>query len=288
MGTTETPPPLLLRNLIASLFLYAANSLLSFAQKFQLLRTFRFAFPFFLRFVPSFLLHCVLVPPANKPHAYDAHAPRNDSGIGRALSQLLYTVNDIPVSSRKYEVVRGLAERVIEENHREGSSGAHALRRVNQDVMASAFARTLSRLHGAARGGAGECGVRWRVLRAVGLRGVVEGNRNGEGVSGEKLAAELLWLAEKMAACGCGKGAVRMWAAAQHLGWLALSAEPRLQASLLKLAGIFTANVRPYILIFLTRFLVQQNSVSVHKKKKKASTCSSLKQVKLYSIIIEN
>ncbi|KAJ1396505.1 hypothetical protein SESBI_32429 [Sesbania bispinosa] len=40
-----------------------------------------------------------------------------------------------------------------------------------------------------------------------------------------------------MADCGCAEEAVRRWAAASNLGGLALSADPRLQSSLLKLSA---------------------------------------------------
>ncbi|CAL0311961.1 unnamed protein product [Lupinus luteus] len=253
MGVKESPtdtttlPPLILRNIIAPFIIYALNCFLFFVHKYQLLETFRGAFLFFLRFVPPSFLHWVLVPPVIKRDKYDSTAQRNDTGIGRALSQLLSIVNDIPVSSRKYEVVRCLAETVIEENHNEG---AHALRRVNREVLSSAFERTLNRLEvmvGTGNNRPGESGepdAGWvnRVFRVS--RGVVSGSRwmmrgggwEGSGVTAEKLAAELVWLAQRMAACGCVEEAVGKWAPASNLGWLALSAEPRLQASLLKLA----------------------------------------------------
>ncbi|KAJ1402234.1 hypothetical protein SESBI_28129 [Sesbania bispinosa] len=254
MGMTETPPatasPLLLRNLIASLLVHSFKSFIFFAHKYQLLETFRATFLFFLRFIPSSFLDRVSVP----PNKYDTPPPRNDSGIGRALSQLLSIMNDIPVSSRKYEVVRCLAESVIDENHREGT---HALCRVNREVLSAAFARTLSRLEaavgdgdGGESGGPGEYRL-GRVLRAVrdavGSRMVRgEGNRNG--MSAEKLAAELLWLGRKLAGCGCGEEAVLRWAAASNLGWLALSAEPRLQASLVKLAAFLFKEAKDMVL----------------------------------------
>ncbi|CAL0312860.1 unnamed protein product [Lupinus luteus] len=68
---------------------------------------------------------------------------RNDTRIGQALSQLLSIINDIPISSRKYEVVRCLVNTVIEENHNEG---VHVLPRMNREVLSSNFGRTLNRL----------------------------------------------------------------------------------------------------------------------------------------------
>ncbi|KAE9613449.1 hypothetical protein Lal_00016153 [Lupinus albus] len=253
MGMKESPTamttllPLILRNIIAPFIIYALNCFLFFVHRYQLIETFRGAFLFFLRFVPSSFLHCVLVPPAIKRDKYDSAAQQNDTGIGRALSQILSIVNDIPVSSRKYEVVRCLAERVIEENHNEG---VHALRRVNREVLSSAFGRTLNRLEVLVENGnnrpseSGEPDEGWvnRVLWVFlsvfsGSGWMMRGGGEGSGVTAEKLAAELVWLAQRMAACGCVEEAVGKWAPASNLGWLALSAEPRLQASLLKLAA---------------------------------------------------
>nr|DAD39834.1 TPA_asm: hypothetical protein HUJ06_014157 [Nelumbo nucifera] len=49
-------------------------------------------------------------------------------------------INDIPVSSRKYEMVRNLVENLIDENLWEG---CESQRKVNQSVLSVAFARTL-------------------------------------------------------------------------------------------------------------------------------------------------
>jgi hypothetical protein len=57
------------------------------------------------------------------------------------------------------------------------------------------------------------------------------------GPAAEKLAAELLWLGQKMAECGAAREAVVQFGAAERLGSRALVAEPALQVSLLRLAG---------------------------------------------------
>ncbi|KAA8536459.1 hypothetical protein F0562_028937 [Nyssa sinensis] len=181
-----------------------------------------------------------------------------DSGIARALSQLLSIVNDIPVSSRKYEGVRSLVERLIDENLREDNETLR-LREVNCTVLSAAFARTLGQLEAAAMGG-GNNGIGdltdgvprngdyyrlSRILRAVLYYGDAAWTRFGKsreelgrsGNSAEKLAAEMLWLAQKLAACGGVEEAVGMWASASNLAWLALSAEPRLQGSLVKVSA---------------------------------------------------
>ncbi|KAF2320338.1 hypothetical protein GH714_027184 [Hevea brasiliensis] len=148
---------------------------------------------------------------------------------------------------RKYEVVRSLAEKIIEENQ---SGDAEALRLVNRTSLSAAFERTLSQLEASMLELGYEPDVNWqvqnqlnRVLRAVrslkdGTLGAF-GGRTREGMERleEKLAAELLWLSQKLAACGCGEEAVCRWASASNLAYFALSAEPRLQGSLLKIAA---------------------------------------------------
>ncbi|KAI6701646.1 hypothetical protein NL676_015970 [Syzygium grande] len=271
--------PLLLRNLVTSAFVFADNSFLSLAEKYRLLELLRYlllsSFLFFLRLLPSLFPsagpafldgYAPLEPPKSSAAAGGAPAPSGacDSGIARALSQLLVIVNNVPVSSRKYEAVRSLAERLIDENQREG---AEALLEVNRTVLSAAFSRTLNQLEaammererqrGCVAGGDGDgdgsatVSVEYRknrVLRAirsvrdVARRGRVwwsseEPTRTRLGSSAEKLAAELVWLAQKLAACGCAEDAVRRWASASNLAWLAISAEPRLQGSLVKVSA---------------------------------------------------
>lgn len=274
-------PPLLIRNLISSIFIFADKSLLNLSQKSKLLQLIRCVL------VTSFLFFLRLLPPLNPSdddvpyrkgrnkkssniHEYEFQIPSSaavatantgDSGgsagsaIGRALSQLLSLMNDIPVSSRKYQVVRSLAETLIEDNHKEG---AEALRQVNRTVLSAAFSRTLGQLEAAAAleqqvrgGGDGSDLVGLvrpaeyrlsRVLRAVRSIGDVAwlgaARASGSRSSAEKLAAEVLWLAEKLAACGYGDEAVVRWASASNLAWLSVSVEPSLQASLVKVSAL--------------------------------------------------
>lgn len=265
VGAAAAIAPLLLRNLITSIFIYADK----LAGKYKLLEVFRHlivsSFLFFLQILPSFF------PSLNfsrdvyyyprKPSKSDNFGPvssaaAGDSAIGRALSQLLSIVSDIPVSSRKYEVVRSLAEKVIDDNLREGFE---SLREVNRTVLSAAFERTLARLEAAVleeqRGEGSGYGLGFgpanqqlgRVfVRAVKCivdmgwtRVVTSGGEEAIrlGSSAEKLAAELLWVAEKLAACGYAKEAVCQWASASNLAWLALSAQPRLQGSLVKVSA---------------------------------------------------
>lgn len=161
-------------------------------------------------------------------------------------------MNNIPVSSRKYEVVRSLAEKLIDENLIERN---RALTEVNCAVLSAAFARTLSQLEAATaeqgwRSGGEEVvresdyGRASRLVRGVKYYGRAawrfakpRSEVSRPGSSAEKLAAEVLWLAQKMAASGCAEEAVCKWASAVKLAWLALSTEPRLQGSLVKVSG---------------------------------------------------
>nr|GMC81299.1 uncharacterized protein LOC109167108 [Ipomoea batatas] len=259
-----------LKTLLTSLFFYADKPLILFADKCKYLQFLRYflvsAFLFFLRLLPS-----LLPSPSFESYKFCLNSKRGEAlctvadggggepGIARALTQVLSIVTDIPVSSRKYEVVRSLAERLIDDNLLDGNE---ALREVNCTALAAAFCRTLKRLesavvdHGGSRqldavtatpdgGGViddyyrGLC----RVVRAAKFYGDVVRRRlsardelSRSEVSAEKLAAELLWLAQKMTACGCAEEALRRWSSAQHLAWLSLSAEPRLQGALVKVS----------------------------------------------------
>ncbi|KAK6241354.1 hypothetical protein SCA6_006743, partial [Theobroma cacao] len=127
MGIMENSPAaitlLLLRNMVTSIFIYADKSLLNLAKKYKLLE----------------LIPCGV----------------GDSRIARALSQLLSSVNDISVSSRKYEIVRSLVERLIEEKRKEDveftlaikkKGKRRTLREVNHTILSVVFARTIDSL----------------------------------------------------------------------------------------------------------------------------------------------
>ncbi|XAR49458.1 hypothetical protein NMG60_11032676 [Bertholletia excelsa] len=257
--------PLLLKNLLTSFFVYAVKSVLTLAKKHKLLQLLRCllgsSFLFLLRLLPSLDFSPEII---NHPQKTSSKESENyvsaavtsgkcgiDSGIARALSQLLSIVNNIPVSSRKYEEVRSLAERIIDDNLQEESE---ILRELNCAVLSAAFSRTLSQLEAAVadRGGdAAEDGGRdGRKLKGVlgvvrycgdvawtrfGKARMVEPGRTGG--SAEKLGAEVLWLAQRMSACGCAEEAVGKWASAARLAWLGFSAEPRLQGSIVKVSA---------------------------------------------------
>ncbi|MQM00375.1 hypothetical protein Taro_033110 [Colocasia esculenta] len=172
--------------------------------------------------------------------------------VARALSDVLEVVTRIPVSSRKYELARGLADRLLDENVRCGSP---ALAAVNRAALAAAFSRTLRNLEAAvrrARGSGKADGSVERILGGVRSRlrwwaepaeeeeGEAEGWTASGGDTAEKLAAEALWLAEKMAACGAVGEAVVRWGAVAGLGQLALASEPRLQGTFVRISGTMT------------------------------------------------
>lgn len=175
------------------------------------------------------------------------------------MSQLLTIVNDLPVSSRKYEIVRSLAERIVDDNNREGFE---SLCEVNRKALTTSFERTLRRLENAAveeeRGDLGFGLVQsdfyyfGRVLKVLRYVGDVAWARvvnfkpvvaeeiatvaTGGGL-GEKLAAEVLWLGQKLAACGHVEEAIDKWASASSLAWLSLRVEPRLQGAMVKVSA---------------------------------------------------
>lgn len=279
METTPAPAadaiaPVLIRGIVAGMIVSADNSLLNLAEKYnlhqiyRLLRTFQklliSSFLFFLGVLPSVLSFLSLL---FHTYAFNFTSPKSDdyapppsssaagadAGVARALAQLLVILNDIPVSSRKYELVRSLAELLIDENHRQGFE---SLQELNRHVLSAAFARSLGRLESAASemdpsGRFSRCGSGigladfglGRVFRVVRGAGEVFWGRFMSRAGGrceysaEKMAAELLWLAQKMASCGIAEEAVCRWASASNVASLGLSAEPRLQGSLIKISG---------------------------------------------------
>ncbi|KAH6789961.1 hypothetical protein C2S51_004967 [Perilla frutescens var. frutescens] len=273
-SSSSTIASFLLRNLLTSIFVHAEKTLF-FLHNYKILKFLRYflvsSFLFFLSLLPSFLsflqsLNYPFNPTTSSDNDHNHSASTSattgagNSGVSRALSQLLLLMNDIPVSSRKYEVVRSLAEKLIDDNLLERNQ---ALREVNCAVLSVAFARSLSQLEaemaeqgwrGDGDGGADvvagprasyDSYVYGRARRRL-LNGVKAAWRytkprsevkSRSGSSAEKLAAELLWLAQKMAASGCAEEAVCKWASAIKLAWLALSTEPRLQGSLVKLSA---------------------------------------------------
>lgn len=73
----------------------------------------------------------------------------SSTSVGRALGHVLWVVSRLPVASRKYELVRGLAERLLDDNV---SARAAA---VNRAALSGAFERTLRQLEASASSAAG-------------------------------------------------------------------------------------------------------------------------------------
>lgn len=196
------------------------------------------------------------------------------SGIGRALCHVLFLVNETPVNSRKYEVVRALAEKLIHENLQDGNDD---LMKINCTVLCMAFSRTLNQLEvamieqsrglglGIGNGAGNIVKFSWITLILNTITYYIElvlsccwksptADTNMSRNSAEKYAAELLWLAEKMAACRCSDEAVHKWASASNLAWLSLMTEPRLQGSIVKVSGKATVTI--FVLFVLIIYFV--------------------------------
>lgn len=257
--------PFLIHNFLLPLFIYTDKSLIILTHKFKLFKFIRYtlitAFLFLLKIIQT-SLH----PNHNNSFNSDSHfdelfkcndavnggsGSTGDTCIARALTQLLAIITETPVSSRKYEIVRSYAEKLMDENLAEGYE---PLRKVNATVLSRAFSRTLRQLEVAAvvagddddvmsssgdvvKKGNGYFGLN-RVMKTVAWTGFrFRKNRLGLGGSAEKLSAELLWLAEKLTACGSADEAVTQWASASKLASVALSAQLRLQGSLVKLSA---------------------------------------------------
>lgn len=167
----------------------------------------------------------------------------------RALAHVLSLVARVPVASRKYELVRSLAERLLDDNL--CLAAAAGLDELNRAVLSAAFCRTLRHLEAATAAAVSAASSADRSLDVIfgviksGMRRVAAASSVAEagemvgaagGGSAEKLAAEALWLAQKMAESGAATEAVARWGAAAGLGRLALSVEPRLQVAFVRVS----------------------------------------------------
>ncbi|XP_021753208.1 uncharacterized protein LOC110718637 [Chenopodium quinoa] len=260
---SSSTPLILLRNLVVPLFLSADKSFMFLFHESKLVQILRCL----LAYVFLFILHLVHCLPLSylpfsrilvKHNKYEqqlvdssssttATGQGRDTAIARAIYQLLSLVNNIPTSSRKYEVVRSLAERLINENLKERSE---ALRQVNCAVLSEAFDKTLSQLEAALLDQEnkfslglrkGDFGLS-RVVRAA--KGWYHVKEDDDEPAMEKMAAELLWLAHKLEESGGGEVVVEKWAWVKKLGWLALATEPRVQASLVKLTAFLIKHAK--------------------------------------------
>nr|CAB3448069.1 unnamed protein product [Digitaria exilis]CAB3451127.1 unnamed protein product [Digitaria exilis]CAB3504522.1 unnamed protein product [Digitaria exilis] len=191
----------------------AAARALTVLRQLLLLATHAFVSLFFM--LLSALAPSPLTPPSMMEPGSRSPAAKGDTCVVRALAHVLSVASRLPVSSRKYDLVRGLAERLLDDNLRARAGD------VNRAALAGAFTRTL------------------RQLESSPTTTVAAVTSMGEGFGGpaaEKLAAELLWLGKKMAECGAVGEAVAQFGGAERLGSRAVVAEPALQVSLLRLA----------------------------------------------------
>ncbi|KAK1265932.1 hypothetical protein QJS04_geneDACA014560 [Acorus gramineus] len=184
------------------------------------------------------------------------------SAVARSLSHILSAMSRVPVASRKYALIQSMADRAIDGNSRLGSP---ALDAVNRSALSAAFSATLRRIEAAVRRdrsssaaaavrvdrtgnpvvGAVRFGlgiVKEAMVMAAAVAGA-EADEEGR-VSAEKMAVELLWLAKKMEGCGAVGEAVARWGSATELARLALSAEPRLQGSLVRVSAFLFNHIK--------------------------------------------
>lgn len=190
--------------------------------------------------------------------------------IGRALTQVLTLVNDIPVTSRKYEFARDLADKIIEENTKQGGP---TLQEINRKALSLGFARTLKLLNSSLH-----CMQRqqkdvetsswpWRLIRMIPLYSQLmpsfenlQGSltnllqpqstaalqasqsqlamANNNSILAEKLAQELLWITNKLGMCSAMEEAFLQWSTATNLAAFSISAHPRVQGSLVKISAL--------------------------------------------------
>lgn len=213
----------------------------------NLLRRFLLLFLHALLSLVLFLLSPAVshLPSSSSSPAAATAAPGGTTAADRALAHVLSTVSRVPVASRKYEFVRSLADRLLDDNLRLGATTA--LDELNRAALSSAFSRTLQRLEAATAAAVSASFATDRSLDMIigvvrsGMRrfaaAAVEEEEEVVVGSAEKLAAEALWLGQKMAECGAAAEAVARWGAAAGLGRLALSAEPRLQMGFVRVSG---------------------------------------------------
>ncbi|KAK1286989.1 hypothetical protein QJS10_CPB19g00900 [Acorus calamus] len=223
-----------------------------------------FSLFFFLRLLLS-LFPSSSPPPSPPSSKIVSHFPpppaSTSSAVVRSLSHILSAMSRVPVASRKYALIQSMADRAIDGNSRLGSP---ALDAVNRSALSAAFSATLRRLEAAVRRDRSSAAAAVRVDRtgnpvvgavrfglgivkeAMVMAAAVAGaEADEEGrVSAEKMAVELLWLAKKMEGCGAVGDAVARWGSATELARLALSAEPRLQGSLVRVSAFLFNHIK--------------------------------------------
>ncbi|PKA53145.1 hypothetical protein AXF42_Ash009875 [Apostasia shenzhenica] len=201
-------------------------------------------------FFLSLLLRLILLllsplfpsPPSSAPVSYQRSSITDScssSAPARALSRVLSVVSVVPVSSRKYQLARSLADRLLDENLLCFPAGR--FQGINLSVLSEALAHAIRRLESVLPSPAAGpvdliAGALWSGLRRIGAVDEDGIGSAGSTAAAEKLVAEVLWLAQKMAECdGAGEAVVR-WAAAASLGRSALAADPRIQVGFVRVS----------------------------------------------------
>ncbi|XP_059625489.1 uncharacterized protein LOC132268706 [Cornus florida] len=202
--------------------------------------------------------------------------PSSIKALGRALSHVFALLNETPASSRKYQFAVAMADKIVEENSRQGNV---ELLQINRTALASAFARTSGLLYRSLQRSQGQCqtqsggvvddfcGGSW-VIKTLPLgsffasylksglslclgsifsgfsgtkqRRQLVGASGGESsdIVAEKHAHELLWITNKLRACGAVDEALVQWSLASGLASLSLTGNPRVQGFIVKISAI--------------------------------------------------
>ncbi|EFJ26053.1 hypothetical protein SELMODRAFT_441994 [Selaginella moellendorffii] len=203
------------------------------------------------------------------------------SSIGRALCQVLDLVIDIPVTSRKYEFARSLADRILADNSRYGGP---VLKEINIRALEGGFSRTvflltkcLARLHRQQQVEA--WAWPWRMLKDLpfslifhclpplltslkdgfgtalhnplmqmivpaGLSSACDGGSSSSSeIVAEKLANELLWMAQRLKQNSALEVAILHWSSATQLAQWSLTSSSRVQKLLVKLSAFLCAGL---------------------------------------------
>ncbi|KAK6921471.1 hypothetical protein RJ641_011978 [Dillenia turbinata] len=197
--------------------------------------------------------------------------------LGRALSHIFTLLSEMPATSRKYQFAVSMADKIMDENMRDGNV---QLQRINRIALASALARTSALLHRSLQTtdqliSENEGSIWLWPMRLIGflplgsymaasfkgLRFVANtlfpmllgGGAMSTGsqkrlqlededdVVAEKLAQELMWITNKMRNCGVADEALMQWSFASGLASLALSTNPRVQGFIVKITAILLA-----------------------------------------------
>ncbi|KAK9275789.1 hypothetical protein L1049_023058 [Liquidambar formosana] len=175
--------------------------------------------------------------------------PSNEA-LGRALTQIFALLNEIPATSRKYQFAVAMADKIVDENARDGHV---ELLRINRVTLGSAFAPWPSRIIQAIPLGSFFVSCVSAIFHSVVNDGtsvlqrrqqlaVAQGESSGDIVA-EKLAQELLWMTNKLKACGAVDEALMQWSFASGLASVSLTATPRVQGLFVKISAMLFGEV---------------------------------------------